>query len=470
MVLALLAALPAIIARYPQMTDYPAHLARYHIMLDHGVSADLARWYSFKWQWSGNLGADLLIQPLAALFGLETAGRIIVILIPALTGLGLIAVEWALRRRVGVGSLLAMATIWSPALLLGFLNFGLALAAALLAFALWVACEGRRWRAPLFIVVGLIVWLCHQSGWGVLGVMVFGYEWQRRKSLQAVLATWPLWFPLLPTLLAGAGAAGSLNYGKFVSTTKWIFWKTALRDRVEWLDIATTCLLAGLPIIATLFRKCDMRVGWGALLTAALSLVIPRHLGGGDYADYRLTAVALMLGALAIDWRPSRNWLMMLAALPFLARLAVTSAAWYENSRQVGLMLGALDHIPRGARVAGVVREELPSWPQPLDGHIACYATVRRDALTNANFAVPGVHMLQLRPASGDLIDPSQRLFASPGQGVDLADFAPAKQAEYLWYVGALPPSRLPAGAQVVFRTDQSLLARLPSPTGEANQ
>ena len=32
-VLALLSALPVLVATYPQMVDYPAHLARMHIML-----------------------------------------------------------------------------------------------------------------------------------------------------------------------------------------------------------------------------------------------------------------------------------------------------------------------------------------------------------------------------------------------------------------------------------------------------
>ena len=48
--LALLSCLPVLVARYPQMSDYPAHLARYHVMLDAGRSPDLARFYGFTWQ------------------------------------------------------------------------------------------------------------------------------------------------------------------------------------------------------------------------------------------------------------------------------------------------------------------------------------------------------------------------------------------------------------------------------------
>src|SRR5205085_5960299 len=107
------------------------------------------------------------------IFGLETAGWLIGFIIPPMTGLGLVAVDWQLRRRVGMGAWLAFATIWSPAMGMGFYNFCLSLALALFAFATWVKLEGWRWRWALFVPIGLLVWLCHASGWGILGVLVF---------------------------------------------------------------------------------------------------------------------------------------------------------------------------------------------------------------------------------------------------------------------------------------------------------
>ena len=169
-------------------------------MLDGGHSADLARYYGFTWQWTGNLGVDMLIRPFAAVFGLEAGGRIIVALIAVLTGLGIIAVDVALRGRVTIASFLAFTFIWAPMLLIGLINFSLGQAAALWAFAGWVALEGKRWRGAAYLAVGLAVWLCHLSAWGVLGVMVLGYEWQRRHSWRAVAACWPLALPLVPLL------------------------------------------------------------------------------------------------------------------------------------------------------------------------------------------------------------------------------------------------------------------------------
>jgi len=463
--------LPGLLARYPQMTDYPAHLARWYIMIDDGRTPELARYYAFKWAWSGNLGVDILIRPVAALFGLETAGRLFVIAIPMLISGGLFAVEWVLRRRIGIGSLLALATVWSPALLMGFLNFELALGGALWAFALWVRMgqsrSGGRWRGPLFVPIGLLIWLSHQSGWGVLGVMIFGYEFSRQERWQdwwrAALATWPLWLGFLPTLLATQQAHGSFDYGRRVLRVKWLFWREALRDRVRYIDYATTILLLVAPLVAVRYRRLDGRLGWAGLICLLLSLIVPRHLGGGDLADLRLIAVGLMLLALAIDWRP-RWGLMWLALFPFALRLAITTAVWTVHSANVAVMMKALPLIPRGAKVAVAVREELGLWAQPLYGHLGCYATVRRDALVNNHFAIAGVHMLTLTPQAWKWVDPSQRIYARPRQTIDLTRYKPAREAQYLWYFGKYAPYALPAGARIVYQTRHSLLAKLAPP------
>lgn len=463
--LAVLACLPYLVVERPQLTDYPSHLARFHVMLDGARSVFLSQYYDFAWIWTGNLGADLLMIPLGKALGVERAGWLIGALIPPLTGLGVLAVEWVLRRRIGVGSLLALAAVWSPAMGMGFYNFCLALALALLAFALWVQLEGWRWRWAVFVPVGLIVWLCHVSGWGVLGVLVFGYQWSRDRSWRAFLAPWPLATPFL-ALLAGPKAAGALNYGDRLIEYKTGIWLQALRDQSAALDIASVAMLALAILVAAIRRRIDGRLGWAALMLAVLTLAMPRHLGGGDYADYRLIAVALMVGCLAIDVRSPPRWLLMAAPLLFAVRLAVTTQAWAGNSAQLERDLHALDHIPQGARVAGAVGVHMGAWALNPFEHAPSYATVRRDALVNSHFAVRGVHMLTLKQGGAGFVDPSQRVFYNRRHPVDLSRFAPAAQADYLWYFGKAAPVRLPAGAVVVFRSQGSLLARLAKPVG----
>jgi hypothetical protein len=458
--LALLAGLPVLVASLPQMGDFSAHLARYHVMLEGDSNPVLAGYYAFDWRWTGNVGVDLLIRPLAGVLGLEAAGRVICFAIPVLTGLGILSVEWALRRRVGVGALLAMAFIWSPALVMGFVNFGLSLALALFAFALWVRLEGREWRWALFLPIGLAVWLCHVSGWGILGVMVGAYELNRTRSWRALLAPLPLALPAIPLLLGGG--SDLLSYGPYPWIYKKAIWTRAMRDQIYWLDIATP-ILVGLAFAAALVtRRIDPRLGWAALLLAAATFAVPRRISGGDYADYRLVGACLLVACLAIDWRPARRTVLCAAAALFLVRLTATTAGWHDSSNRMEKLLTALDHVPEGARVASAVAIERGQWPNNPFDHLAGYAVVRRDALTNANFAVPTIHMLKLRRPVPDFADPTQRLNHLPGQPIDLSRFKPARQADYLWYIGGTEPAALPQGATVVYRTEGSLLARMP--------
>jgi hypothetical protein len=462
--LAMLSAMPFIIAKTPQLTDYPSHLARYYVMLDGGHNSFLARYYDFQWSLTGNLGADLLIWPLAKLFGLEPAGRILGLIIPPLTGLGIIAVEWVLRRRVGIGAMLAFAMIWSPAMGMGFYNFCLSLALALLSFALWVKLEGWSWRGLLFVPIGLAIWLCHASGWGVLGVLVLGYELSQQKGIRSALATWPLAFPIIPIAITG-GAKGGLSYGAAVGAFKLAIWLQAMRDQDFWLDIGSLGLVLLVLLAATLMRKIDGRLGWAALILFILTFAMPRHFGGGDYADYRLIAVALMIGCMAIDWQAPR-WLFWLAPILFLVRLDLTCAAWEVHARELREDLKALKYLPEGARVAGAVVIDVRDWPLNPFEHAPSYATIRRDALVNSHFAIPGVHMLRLKDArlDEDFVDPSHRVMHRRGRPIYLQHFKPANHADYLWYFGKEGPTTLPPGTKVLYATRHSFLAKLANP------
>ena len=463
LVMAFAATLPVLAAWAPQMTDYPSHLAGFKVMLDHGKDPFLTAYYSFHWEWTGNLGAELLMVPLAPLLGVEAAGRFIAWSIPLLTGLSLLAVTRALRGQIGVGAILAFLTIWSPSLLMGFINYSLSLALALFAFAAWVKLETWRWRPLAFVPVGFIVYLCHVSGWAIMGVLVFGYEWDRRKDLTAILAPWPLIFPMLP-MLAGAGSNSKMGYGRQVLEYKWSILYRGMRSHIEWLDIATITLVVALLAVAAATRRIDGRLGWAAIILFALTLIVPRHIFGGDYADYRLSTATLLVACLAIRW-PAPRWGLAAAAGLFALRLAITTQHWYEDGRTSEQMIRALDHVPEGAKVATAVAIPRRQWEFGSFEHFGSYAVVRRSAMENSNFALPDVHLLAMRePGYRRFADPSQRILYAPWQKIDLRKFKAGKMADYLWYIGTKTPVALPDGARILFRTPNSFLAQLAKP------
>ena len=461
LVLALMLAMPFAFAALPQQSDFPAHLARYRVMLEGTADPALARWYQFHWHLGGNLGVDLLIRVLGSVLGLEPAARLIGAAIPVLTGLGLIAVERVLRGRVGLGSVLAMAAVWSPAMALGFANFCLSLALALFAFAGWIKLEGRPWRAALFLPAACAVWLCHMAGWGVLVVLVGGYELSRAGPPRGALACWPLLLPLVPVL--AAGSAGGVSYGGGLIGYKIGIWLKALRVHDAGLDLLLPLVLLSAVYLAARAGRLDRRLGWGGLGLVLATLLLPRHLSGGDYADYRLTAAALMVLALAIDW-PAPRAIMLAATLATLGRVVPIALAWHDQAQQLETMLSVLDYVPQGARVAGAVDAPEEPWALNPFEHVPCYATVRRSALVNAHFVGNSFNLMELRGAPAGFADPSQRIIVPQGARPDLAEFAPAKGADYLWYIGDAEPQSLPAEARLVARVPGSILLKLASP------
>ncbi|GGN41398.1 hypothetical protein GCM10011349_03420 [Novosphingobium indicum] len=469
--LSIVASLPVLVTWAPQMTDYPSHLAGYKVLLDHGSDPWLTHYFLHNWEWTGNLGAELLMVPLAPIFGLEEAGRLIVALIPFLTGLSIMAVAWSLRKNIGVGAILAFAMIWSPSLLMGFLNYSLSLAMALFAFALWVRMEGSAWRHVVFVPISFAVWLCHVSGWGIMGVLVFGYEWTRRRNWldwRPFTKPWPLVFPIVP-MLAGMGANSQVSYGRWgVLEYKWAILYKAMRSYDQVFDIASLCLVMLVITFALFTRRIDGRAGWAALLLFFLTLAVPRQIFGGDYADYRLSTAALLVACLAIDWPVSR-WGLALAGLLFSARTAVTTVVWYQDAQSAKQLIAALDYVPEGAKVATAVAIPRVQWRFGPFEHFGSYAVVRRSAMENSNFALPDVHMLAMRETKYRFNDPTQRILYSPNQRIDLRKFKPARHADYLWFIGSVHPVAVPDGARIVYSTPNSFLARMPDAVDLAN-
>lgn len=167
-----------------------------------------------------------------------------------------------------------------------------------------------------------------------------------------------------------------------------------------------------------------------------------------------------MLGCMAINVRVPR-WALYLAPALFLVRLGVTTLAWKDDSGRLEWVFAALEHVPEGARIAGASVYFTGTWGPDASAHAPSYATVYKDALVNTHFAVLGVHMLRVRDGGESLADPSQRIEARPGESVDLSNHPPAVRADYLWYFGENPVSKLLQGAVVLHRSFGSLLARL---------
>jgi hypothetical protein len=428
----LLAAItPLLLVDFPPLVDLYGHLGRYAVQTELAERPELQPFYTYDWKLIGNLGADLLIEALHPLLGLELSVRAAVILTQLLGAAGLLLVSRAVHGRVTPFAVAAIVMLYGYPFNYGFINFALSMALALLAFVAWRRLHraGRAAAAQLWLAAaGAAIWVCHTYGWAFLGLLTASALLAeviavRTRPVAAVVrivgACWPLVLPVIPMVIWRAESSGAAMSG-WELQFKWLWFYSPLRTYWEDLDIGTLAVIGGLLVWALFSRTVRYSGGLAiaALLCAAFFFILPTRVFGSAFADMRLLPYAFALGLVAIGPKPEalRHGSKMLLAAGvvalalFAGRMAITSAAYIEQHRTVRAALPALDHMPMGARVAFVVVKPCwATWRVPVIDHLAGAALARRNAFVNDQWQQPGLNPLTVRyPAAEPFVrDPS---------------------------------------------------------------
>lgn len=497
--LILLSALPLLWPDVPPLLDLPGHIGRYRVQLDLATSPALQQFYTFDWRLIGNLGVDLLVELLAPLIGLEAAVKLIVLTIPPLTTAGLLWVAYEVHGRIPPTALFALPFAYNFPLFFGFVNFALAMALALVAFALWLrlARKGQLMlRAILFVPISMALWVVHAFGWGTLGVLAFSAElvrqYDHRHRERGVLAAIKAFvlsgvlagiqclslIPPVALMLLWRSDAGGQTGDWFNWERKWEWVTQALRDRWEIFDLASLGLAALVIVAAPFFRKVtySRNLLASALFLIAVFVLLPRIVFGSAYADMRLAPYLYAIALVAIRFRQDASErLMKVAAVAglafFLVRTAGTTVSTSLYDQRYDRELAALDHVPRGARMVSFVgRRCTERWAMTRLLHLPAMAIVRREAFSNDQWTMAGAQLLQVRyrPGWPFIRDASQvvtylRCRNEVWRTIDVAlKTFPRHGFDYVWLID--PPRYDPAmteGLTPIWRDGTSVLYRV---------
>ena len=424
--------LPLLWPPLPPLTDLPGHVARWHVAAA-GSASPLAHFYRIDWMLIGNLGTDLLAVPMIPLLGPIGAAKLIMVLVMLLTVAGMLWLAAEVHGRIPPTALFALPFAYGWPFQMGFANFVLAQALCFGALALWMRLgrSGRfGLRAALFAPIGMILWIAHSAGWGLFGLMAFGAELARRRGQRegwaaatggAVIACLPLALPVLVMLAAPArGTRGSDTGDWFDMLTKFLWVIFSLRDRWDWLDVASL----GPPLLLFYIAVRDRRLGfnallgWPALLCIGGFLLLPRQLLGGSYVDMRMVPAIWTLALLAIRPPPPgrlANVLALAALVFFSVRTTATAISFVQRAAEQQAELGAVAAIPRGAAVLSLVYKPCRTpWSDIRDQHLPAYATIERDAFTNEHWAIEGQQYLSVRYTQAKPFDADPSQFVYP--------------------------------------------------------
>jgi hypothetical protein len=455
----------------PPLVDLFGHMGRYRVELDLNHSPWLGQYYDYHWAAIGNLGVDLLIIPLGKLFGLEPAVKLIVLLIPPLTAIGMLWVAREVHGRIPPTAFLALPFIYGFPFLFGFVNFTLSVALAFLAFGLWLRLgrlERTSLRSWLFAPISLIVFFCHTYGWGLLGLMCFsadavrlhdrGRSWWR-AGLEAALHTSVMALPLLVMLIWRGETHGGATSDWFNWKIKWRWLYAALRDRWKWFDIASLILPTLVFLYAIVSRKLTLsrNLAFSAIVLAISFAILPRIIFGSAYADMRLVPYLIAVALLAIRFRgaPDRTTAQVLAVIGllfFATRLTANTISLGMAAKDQAAKMTAIDVMPRGARVISLVGMTCNEyWPMLRNGHLGAMVVVRREGFSNDQWVIEGVNLLDLKYVKAGYFasDPSQlvrpnRCRDPLHREIDKSLSAlPRNDFDYVWLID--PPAYDPA-------------------------
>lgn len=486
--LVVLAAVPLLWPPIPPLTDLMGHMARWHVSMALGRSPALQQFYSFHWQLVGNLGMDLLVPAVARLIGIEPATKFVVLLIPPLTTIGLLWSAKEAHGRLPATVLPALPLAYAWPFQFGFVNYALAQALALVAFALWLRLgrQGRTGlRAILFVPIACLLWVAHDFGWGLFGLLAFAAELARQRDLaarwpqaigRAALHGAPLALPAL-AMLGGAhlshglGAQDFFDVATKLSAIVSSFQDPFLGTKIPWLVVPFFLLYCAARHRHLSFERT---LGWPALLVTLAFLGLPRMLLDGAYVDMRLAPTALMLALLAIRPVPREaprfaRTVAMLCLAFFGARLVLQTITYQQRAQAQQAELGAIGAIPHGAAILSLVARGC-SGPlgNALYDHLASMAVVRRDAFVNDQWDIAGQQLLGIRYriAAPYLSDPSQLVLPPTCPDVrtrfDTAIAGFNRRAfHYVWTIG-FPPGRAKApDLTLVWSNGRSALYRV---------
>ncbi|MDE2042858.1 MAG: hypothetical protein KGJ05_07280, partial [Alphaproteobacteria bacterium] len=413
--LLLLLSVPLLYPTVPPLVDLPGHMGRYRVELDQGLNTPLTHFYHFQWQLIGNLGIDLLIIPVAKIFGLELGTKLIIMSIPVLTGFGTLWIAREVHGKVTPTALFALPFAYAHPFMFGFVNYTLSMALALNAFALWLRLErlGRyRLRALLFLFIAPGLWICHIYGWAALCLLAASAEIVHQHDkrgawlpalFHAALNGIPLAPPILLMLMWRSGAVAGQTAGWFIWQTKLAWFTETLRDHWFWFDIAWLIMAVLVLAVGVLekFLSYSRNLAASAIILLIMYILIPYVVFGSAYADMRLTPFIFIIALVGIripegTGKPTRRILGLLGLAYFGIRTAGTTLSFAQYASRANRAMVALEHVPYGSRLLSIVgRTCATPWSTSHLEHIPAMAMVRREAFSDDQWDMEGAQLLR---------------------------------------------------------------------------
>jgi hypothetical protein len=419
--LSLLVLLPVLVVKLPPLDDYANHLARIHIIAQHGRDLLLAQFYAIRWRIIPDLGMDVFTTWLAAATGIFAAGTLTVVAYTLLLFTGPFAIQAALYREISFGPLVGALFIYNSITKFGVINYLLGTGLALYGIAVWIAVRPRPrlLRAAISLAWVVLLFFCHLMALALYGLAIGSYElwlicadsprgWRllvdRRHLADAAVLVVPFAAAVVLLALGPRDTSASIasSWGGLHARLDGL--RYVLQAYAPGMDLLVAMLVA-LGFIWALHRGMLQfhPFGWIFLVVAAVFyLVIPNRAMGAWGAAVRVPLAVLFVLIGVLRWtlptaRTRRAFILAVSVLVMIRSASVAVTFWRYASITADFER-SLDLVTPGSRILVVNDYERENPSLTALREIACLAIIERSSLVSIAYAHPLQQILTVRP------------------------------------------------------------------------
>lgn len=413
--------IPLYWVEYPDIADFPNHLARLHVLTHLSESETLQRYYELRdFKLGTNLAMETLVPLLAKWMSVNLGLKVFASIATLLLTTGAIALSRVINGRLSYLSLGVFLFCQNAFFIFGLFNYIFGLGLALWLLSAWIFARNRFSfsSCSIFAVGCILIYLCHLSAFGVYAVCVLAYEighiriWgglTNKNAIRRILFTMTQFIPVIllhiffSTSQGNYSSESTVFNGSWLETFKnWFVWKTQILIISPSLSISGYILgrsVFGFFLVFSLyigFREQLLRLATPVKsMSIALLLCIimlPKQGFGSAVVDVRLIpALGLILWSGLSVINPckltTKTILSIIAIAVFLINLD-TLREWSFRNIEYQLVRNSLLQIPEGSKVATIVVNK-PLNPMPISPHIAAWSVIDRSTLLSNFYLWP---------------------------------------------------------------------------------
>jgi hypothetical protein len=360
--LSIFTVLPFWAFRYPVLTDFPQHLARWFVLYRiHDPVFRFSSYYTADWGPHPYVLVDILGVWFQHILSIDITGRcvasICVLSVPLATLFFLRKAAPGNDSLALLGFLIAL----NPPLLMGFLENELSLGLCVFVVGLWVSyCEFPKLRIGLMIVVGiLLVYLTHLIGFALLGLVTGFYCLTLKRPLRRLVE---LGFFSLPALaLFTFNMRRLLGGGDVYYMAAWDKLRNLVYPFRIYSRSVDLIILAGLAASLFLLYRNRKEIQWQkawiivCILLLIVYLAAPGEYGLAGYIDVRIMPLVWVLALALVRIRTMPRTLTALIALIVLFRCGTVAMLFASKQHSLEERTLAFQAIPSGTRVLPLV-------------------------------------------------------------------------------------------------------------------